>query len=371
MHSALRFVGAMSLLVGIASGADAQQTPPVVLTPMGLEGAFIGKKKHEPATDISGIACMPPKGMRRICLVINDENHNAQFAAIENDRLVAGQSIDLIGDKPDQKSRGAPPTITCEANGKFKDLDGEGVAYAEPYFYVVGSHGCSRNQNELRLSSFLLARVRVDSEGRPAGSDGKPLSAADSSQAVETSWRVSDLLGRAGKAGDFFGKNPKSDNGLNIEGLTVDGDTIWLGLRAPVIKGKNVDEAFLVRGSVADLFRDGHDRATVFHDVVPLGLDGLGVRDLATLPGGRLLILAGAAHGPEVPFKLFVFNSATKSDLVGTLPAVDGPGKDNKNELGKAEAVTVLAATPERASIVILFDGLIDGSPQRTEIKLP
>lgn len=367
MRSALGVLGAMSLLVGFASGAGAQQ-PTVPLKPMALDGTFIGKKKHEPATDLSGIACMPPNGMRRICLVINDENQNAQFAAIEGDRLVVGQSIELIGDGPDPKTFGAPPAIKCTTEGKFKDLDGEGVAYGGSYFYVVGSHGCSRKHDELRLSSFLLVRVRVDGEGRPVGRDGKPVAAGDSRDAVETSWRASDLLARAGRAGGFFAKKLESANGLNIEGLAVDGDTLWFGLRAPV--DEVTGETFLVRGSVADLFRDGHERAAVFHDVVPLALDGLGIRDLATLPGGRLLILAGAAHGPEVPFKLFLFSPGTKPRLAGTLTAVDGQ-VDGKKERGKAEAVTVLAATPKQASIVVMFDGLVDGAAQQAEIQLP
>lgn len=369
MHSAVRVVGALTLLAVMAGGADAQEPAPVALKPMALEGAFIGKKKSEPAVDISGIACMPPRDMRRICLVINDENRNAQFAAIENDRLLVGQSIDLIGNKPDPRFLGSPPAIKCRADGDFKDLDGEGVAYAEPYFYLVGSHGCSRNAGELRLSSFLLTRVRVDREGRPADSHGKPVPAGDPRHAVETSWRASDLLASAGKAGAFFAKDLESANGLNIEGLAVDGETIWFGLRAPV--DKDTGEAFLVRGSVADLFRDGHDRAKVFHDILPLRLDGLGIRDLATLPGRRLLVLAGAAHGPEVPFKLFLVDPASRAvKPVGTLPAVEGQ-VEGKKKVGKAEAVTALAATPERASIVVLFDGLVDGAPQRAEIQLP
>jgi hypothetical protein len=58
----------------------------------------------------------------------------------------------------------------CSAgNGKFKDLDGEAVAYANSYFYVAGSHGCSRNSFKFHPSAFLLVRLPVDETGHKAG----------------------------------------------------------------------------------------------------------------------------------------------------------------------------------------------------------
>jgi hypothetical protein len=38
---------------------------------------------------------------------------------------------------------------------------------------------------------------------------------------------------------------------------------------------------------------------------------------------------------------------------------------------GKAEGVTVLDATVDKAQIVILFDDLLDGAPHRSEISIP
>jgi len=53
---------------------------------------------------------------------------------------------EVIGDAPDPKTSGTPPKTTCEKADGFDNLDGEGVAYSEPHFYVVGSHGCSRKK---------------------------------------------------------------------------------------------------------------------------------------------------------------------------------------------------------------------------------
>ena len=213
---------------------------------MTVQGAF-AVSEGTVATDISGMACLP-EGTPRKCLLVNDENKNAQFATIQDDRMVVGDPVPLIGSAPDSRTLGRPPDETCEKADDFRDLDGEGVAYAAPYFYVVGSHGCGRSKGKFRLSSFILARVRVDRQGQPVDSVGRSLARDKFAQAVETTYRVSDLLKRAGKAAAFFGKDLESADGLNIEGVAVQGDTIWFGLRAPVRKNKT---AYLVSGDIA------------------------------------------------------------------------------------------------------------------------
>jgi hypothetical protein len=131
------------------------------------------------------MACMPASNGQRTCLVINDENKHAQFVTIRDDRMTVGAPITLIGDAPDPKTSGTPPKTTCEKADGFDNLDGEGVAYSEPHFYVVGSHGCSRKKGKFRLSSFILARVRVDRQGKPAGSDGVALAGGNFAAAVD------------------------------------------------------------------------------------------------------------------------------------------------------------------------------------------
>jgi len=356
----------MGLLACIGGGADAQQASLIPLKRMTIQGAF-AVSEGTPATDISGMACLPESTPRK-CLLVNDENKNAQFATIQDDRMVVGDPVPLIGNAPDSRALGSPPDETCEKADDFKDLDGEGVAYAAPYFYVVGSHGCGRSRGKFRLSSFILARVRVDRQGQPVDSAGISLARDNFVQAVETTYRVSDLLQRAGKAAAFFGKDLESANGLNIEGVAVQGDTIWFGLRAPVRKNKT---AYLVSGDIADLFKAGNKRSKAKPEVVAIELDGLGIRDLAPLPDKRLLVVAGAAHGPEVPFKLFVVDPAKgKVAPIGPLAAVTQP-VDGEMKTGKAEGVTVLDMTADKAQIVILFDSLPNGAPHLANVSLP
>jgi hypothetical protein len=336
----------------------AEAASEITLTPMKLSGEFLGKKKKDIATDLSGIACMAAKGASRTCLAVNDENKNAQFVTIEQNRMTVGEPVTLIGDDPDKNTLGKPPkNLDCTAGpGKYGDLDGEGVTFSAPYFYVVGSHGCSRHGNEFRLGSFILSQIRVDDSGQPVAK-----------HAVQNTYRVSDILKQAGKAAKSFGKDLTTAHGLNIEGIAADGDRLWFGLRAPLQK----DSAFLVAASIKDLFEAGHDRSKA--EPIPpvrIALDGLGIRDLAVLPDRRLLVLAGATEGPEVPFRVFVADPADGSTReLGTLPAVTGI-VDNEQVTGKAEGIIVLGIDGDRIRAAVLFDALPNGAPHIAMIPL-
>ncbi len=376
MRAACFGLATLGFLGCTSGGTFAQQAAPVPLKQMTIDGAFAGKKAGDAATDISGMACVPASAASRTCLLINDENKNAQFATIQEDRMVVGRSIPLIGKERDRRTLGTAPTETCKEIDDFEEMDGEGVAYAEPYLYVVGSHGCSRNKAKFRLSSFILARVRVDRQGQPVDSADRPLAPENFSEAVETSYRLSDWLKRSGAAANSFAKDLESAEGLNIEGIAVQGGTIWFGLRGPIVKSPSKPigdkgSAFLVGGDIADLFKPGTAPSEAEPRVVPVPLEGLGIRDLALLPDQRLLVIAGAAHGQEVPFQLFVVDPAVgDATPIGPLAEVKQRVKD-KMTTGKAEGVTVLDMTADRAQIVVLFDSLLNGAPHRAEITIP
>jgi hypothetical protein len=92
---------------------------------------------------------------------------------------------------------------------------------------------------------------------------------------------------------------------------------------------------------------------------VALGTD-VGIRDLAPLPDGRLLILAGAAYGDEMPYSIFVVDS-TGANLQELLP----PQSDQPT---RAEGMTVLEATDKEIRLLILFDKT-DRAPQDVRIR--
>ena len=149
-----------SAIFGSVSLADAQDAEPLQSLEYSTSGDFL---KDEGTTNLSGIACLEPgeAGGRR-CLVINDELQSAQFVTIEGEQVVAGEAKPLTNNATPQQTAGKAPKPTCGGGtDDFKELDGEAVAVAGDTFYVVSSHGCSRNKNEFRESLFLVSRFRA------------------------------------------------------------------------------------------------------------------------------------------------------------------------------------------------------------------
>ncbi|MGX1790014.1 DUF3616 domain-containing protein [Bosea sp. NPDC055332] len=302
-------------------------------------------KKRKAAKDISGIACRPPAGGEYRCLVVNDESKAAQFATLTQGAIKPERSLPLIGDTT-PAARGRQPAIGCPKPGGFGEFDGEGVAYADRVFYVVGSHGCSRHSGEYRPSSFLLARIAAGN-----GQAGTP----------ELSWRVADLLAAAGEVAPYLGKPlDEKTNGLNIEGVAVIGDRLWLGLRAPSLDGR----AFLVGGSLTELFKPGSEPGTAKPQLLafPAGAQR-GVRDLAPLADGRLLVLVGPAQEQEVPYAILLLDPAEPATIRQL-------GELRPREDAKAEALTVLTQERDELRVLIGYDSVKNGGFEEYRLKL-
>jgi hypothetical protein len=165
------------------------------------------------------------------------------------------------------------------------------VAYAAPFFYIVGSHGCSRHSNKFRLSSFILARTPE----RLVASAAQPFDPSS----VETTYRLSEAIAASPKIRPYFTQDLMSANGLNVEGLAVADGKLFAGLRAPTLDGK----AFIVAVDADRLFNEkaSTNEGDVKTISVPMGA-GRGIRDLARLNDRQLLILSGPAQDEPVPF---------------------------------------------------------------------
>jgi hypothetical protein len=308
-----------------------------------VDGDFAGKN-GKVAKDLSGIACEPAGADQvRRCLLVNDEGKAAQWAKLRSDRLTPGQLVRLIGDAPAPTTLGTAPEVGCPQRGDFAEFDGEGVAYAAPFYYVIGSHGCSRQQGEFRLSSFHLARIRPPAAGHPDTD-------------LKLTYRVSDVLRRAAPVNEFFGKRLMEENGLNLEGIAIAGDQLILGLRAPSQNGT----AYLIRTNLAELFAPGHQSTHNTPEVTELKLGkDRGIRDLAMLDGTHALVLAGPAQEQEaVSYTLSMADWQTGAVMpFGDLPL------DDEQKGAKAEAIVLLGTASDLLQILVLWDGLKNGAP--------
>jgi hypothetical protein len=191
-----------------------------------------------------------------------------------------------------------------------EEADLEGMAEADGFLWVVGSHGLKRKnakpdwdnaENAKRLAKTsldgnrrLLAclPIEVDESGEPRlvrqARDGrKALRLKGDSQ--------TNLLTRALADDPHFGPYmaiPGKDNGFDVEGLAIDGHRLLLGLRGPVLRGWSAILEIAIEARGDQLRLVPLDASGILIRKHFLQLDGLGVRDLH-FSGDDLYILAG------------------------------------------------------------------------------
>jgi len=191
-----------------------------------------------------------------------------------------------------------------------EEADLEGMAVADGYLWVVGSHGLKRkNARPDRThadNARRLAKVELDGNRRllaclpiEPDANGEPClvrKAQDGRRALRLKGDAqANLLTRALADDTHFGRYmaiPGKDNGFDIEGLAVDGRRLLLGLRGPVLRGWSglIEIEVEARGDQLRLVP--LDDSGILLRKHFLQLDGLGIRDLH-FSGDDLYILAG------------------------------------------------------------------------------
>src|SRR5262249_5336976 len=171
--------------------------------------------------DVSGLACAT-SGFPRLCLVVDDDSQGAQIVILDDGELLAGDFIRLIHDT---------------YLGELLELDAEGVAYADGFFYVIGSHGRPRHEQnfteeETRAraeATRRLFRIRfaTDVSGPKAG---KLSLAAE----IRSSGELTRFIKAQPDLQPSFDR-PLDDNGLTIEGVAVRDGRLHVGMRGPVL----------------------------------------------------------------------------------------------------------------------------------------
>lgn len=138
-------------------------------------GEFSAKKTGKPARDVSGLACMPAANGTQRCLLINDEGSFAQFARIAENRITPDATLPIIGAEAARDTLGQPPQGICKVPGRFAELDGEAVAYADGAFYVAGSHGCSRKKGSSAFPPSISPGSRSMPKAPPPARSSSPI----------------------------------------------------------------------------------------------------------------------------------------------------------------------------------------------------
>jgi hypothetical protein len=218
------------------------------------------------------------------------------------------------------------------------EVDVEGLAWAPPYLWIVGSHGRKRGKPDpdegvekafAELADvdqdgnrYLLARIPLEEDPRGGGlvprracPDPRDPSATLTAARLKGKGQQSALMRAIGDDEHLrrYLKVPGKDNGFDVEGLAAAEGRLFLGLRGPVVRGwavvLEVQPGKTSRPERLKLKRIGPDGRRYRKHF--LDLDGLGVREI-TADGDDLLVLAGPTMAVRAPATLFRWRGAVK-----------------------------------------------------------
>lgn len=262
-----------------------------------------------------------------------------------------------------------------------EEADLEGMAVADGFLWVVGSHGLKRKNAKPDRShadnARRLAQVALDGNRRllaclpiEPDAEGAPClvrRAQDGRKALRLKGDAqSNLLTRALADDPHFGPYmsiPGKDNGFDIEGLAVDGRRLLLGLRGPVLRGWSALLEIQVEARADDLRLVPLDDGGTLIRKHFLQLDGLGIRDLH-FSGDDLFILAGPTMVLNGDIRVFKWPGARpalaanrepvrfEEALTESVPLPHGRG------VNRAEAICQLppALSGGKTSWLVLYD---------------
>jgi hypothetical protein len=304
-----------------------------------VKGTLLGKYGKK-STNMSGIACSTAEGFPRSCLVIDDNLQSAQFVVVRDGELVAGDLVRLVSNT---------------YKGKQLELDGEGVAYADGYYYVMGSHGYPRDREHklypIKDADKIRARIAASSQiVRVAAHTDAP--------AIVAAGKLRTIIAANPVLSPFLDRRLEM-NGLTIEGVAVKDGRLFAGFRAPSLDN---GRAAILSVRLGALF--GMDPADAKLYRLPLG-DGQGVRDLTPYANGFIVLAGPAAHGGT--YAVYWWDGVSETTRL-LRDLADVTANDRKR---KAEALLPLDESPSRLRVLILFDGKKQGAPVAVEMPRP
>lgn len=208
------------------------------------------------------------------------------------------------------------------------EVDIEGMDYSDGYLWLTGSHSVKRKKTKGKkatkdldrlatvypeLNRYLLARIPVF--------EGSLLQTYTASDKPESPRRAGTLqkdddqnvlleaLSNDPHLAPYL-TIPNKENGLDVEGLAVRGNRIFLGLRGPVLRGWailleiEVEEQEAGVLSLKPIGSSGQ-----YYQKHMLDLSGLGIRELC-IHGDDLIILAGPTMDLEGAMEVFRLHQA-------------------------------------------------------------
>lgn len=218
------------------------------------------------------------------------------------------------------------------------EIDIEGLCYHDPYLWIVGSHASKfrkkageldfrADKARLEPRRCFLARVPIH-QGWPCRVSPHGATAAMLKISRQGN-RLRALLAEDPILHPYC-HLPAKANGLDVEGIAVMGDTIFLGLRSPVLSHQAVVVEVKLethRHDASRLSLRRLNRRQVRYRLHFLDTSGLGIRDLL-VRDQELFFLLGPAMSSDGPFRLGIASTSTLGNypvrIIGEIPCSTG-----------------------------------------------
>lgn len=247
----------------------------------------------------------------------------------------------------DRFERLATPSLLPDNDA---EIDMEGLASDSSHVYVVGSHSLARKKAEAERS-YEKNRERLTDVKQDDTRDSLFQIKLDAAGKIGSSKRINlrERL-RADKILGPFTALPSKENGVDIEGIAVQGKVLYLGFRGPVLRENYVPIMTLE-------FEKPTKYQLLFVD-----LGGRGIRDIAIVANGFLL-LGGPVGDGVGTYELYFWNgkdcipgSGAPGGTVVSLGQVPAHGDS------KPEGITVSGETSGAWRLILVEDGFNAGS---------
>jgi hypothetical protein len=269
--------------------------------------------------------------------------------------------IQLLSKQEDGQYVVGDDILLPDVNNDEGELDIEGIAVDGNFIYVIGSHSFRRNK--ARLKKSVKRNRKTFNQGKIKDEPSRDwLHRIEVNQQVEPvstmSISLRDVISD-NDALEAFSEIPSKENGVDIEGIAVADGWVYVGFRGPVFRDNYVP--------VLTFKFDQHEKSA---NLLFVKLDGGGIRDMARVQGGFLIISGPVGDAPG-PYQVYHWNGLDMvpgEDRADTKGYIKKLGNINASK-GKAEGI--LALEVERGAdddcqykFMIIFDGIINGNPK-------
>lgn len=310
-----------------------------------------------------------------------------KYLWVAGDENVSVQRLELLEDGSYGKAVSFFLQDYIELPSSKTEVDIEGMDVAGGYLWIAGSHSYKRKklregkenqqkeierlaQIELDPNRNLLARIPIiqNEEGEfvlmkettdPTDPE-KKLKAAKLKHTRKKWSQLTKKLKKDRHLAPFIGMSGK-DNGLDIEGLTVFEDKIFLGLRGPVLRGWAIILELQLKETKDNLLKLQKDEEGRHYKKHFLNLHGMGIRELAT-DGQDIIILAGPTMDLDGTMEVYRWKNGTQhlGDQVVERKDIESllvlPYYARQHGVNKAEGLVLL----EDHSLLLAYDSPSD-----------